>query len=285
MGSGPAFRALGLFGTRTQRARVLSAGSRMDRLRWGNLVLREATNWKSLVAAASVSHSDLVVLDPCLWPAQEKVARDVSQLSRRAPHVSIIAYPSHCQLAPQTWLDLRDAGVQGVIDGVMVRTPFQIAQLLRRLGPMGRTLQALRLLENQVPTWCVRMLERALGSSNRGPCGYGSGRLSVGQLTDLWVVGGSESGLRSALRRAGLPPPGWLVRWLTALRAVTLASFLDGWETVAYELGLSSRRDLRRMVKRLTGQPPTQLTVRDLITLFRSRCGVCTNLTGMKSDR
>jgi AraC-like DNA-binding protein len=78
--------------------------------------------------------------------------------------------------------------------------------------------------------------------------------------------------LRRALHRDDLPAPRWLLRWLVALRAVSLhrRGEMKLWRT-AHELGYGSTEALSRRIKRLTGRPPRELSVEDLLQLLRDR--------------
>lgn len=89
-------------------------------------------------------------------------------------------------------------------------------------------------------------------------------------FAELWMPGASARSLRRALARQGLPRPGWLLRWLVALRAVSLHG-QGGYELwrVAHELGFDSAEALSRRIKRLTGRAPRKLSVEDLLKLPR----------------
>lgn len=151
--------------------------------------------------------------------------------------------------------------------------PAALAHVLVKEATLGSSLVALGRLEDQVPHWFLELLRRALPLVATGS---GDTPISVGldaaTFAQLWVPGASPRSFRRALHRHGLPAPGWLLRWLTALRAVSLhrRGEMKLWQT-AHEPGYGSTETLSRRIKRLTGRPPRELSVEDLLQLLRDR--------------
>jgi hypothetical protein len=253
--------------------RIRAAVREMGEVRGLRLRVVEAATWSAARDLILCEAAGLVLVDAGGPDGFQSMLESTIAIRRHAPSVPVVIWGGAAEVPPEAWMKLRDAGVQGVISEGARASRGSIAFELGRAAGLSLPLDAIEALSPVVPPWGLRLLRKALPLAHRGLEDDGEGRLSVSLLADLWVRGGSPEGLTSALRRASLPPPGWMVRWLIVLRGVGLRSILPTWEAVAWELGFRSRRDLRRFVRRLTGRAPTEVSASHLEELFRARCG------------
>lgn len=241
----------------------------MESRGWGPLTVEEATSWEDLKRKGRETLPDLFVVDPCAGPGGRFDVRSVARLTRWFPGMPILAFPSCRRLPASAWLRLGALGVSEVIGDDQAEQPYVIAHRIRRFARSAGSLEVIERLEGTVPDRWRSLLTRAYPLAQRGLSDEAeSAHLSVPLLADLWMKGATRDQINAALRRDGLPPSGWLVRWLISLRAVMLRPARRTWEQVAFELGFGSADALRRFTKRFTGTAPSQLTAEDLVGLF-----------------
>jgi AraC-like DNA-binding protein len=244
--------------------RVLSRRGR------SSLVVRSARDWRELRSASEVLSPRLVVVDPRRLKDGRGAPEAIARLRRLLRGVPLVAWATKKPLPPRIWIALRELGVTVVIQEGEDDHPFAIALALERALGAARGEVAVASLADALPGWVVNLLERAYPRAHRGLVDEGEPALTTEVLAALWMTGATPRQLRYRFAREGLPPPGWFCRWLIALRAASLREALGTWEQVAYVLEFDSSRDLRRFVRRLTGAPPSELTVERLVEFFRS---------------
>jgi AraC-like DNA-binding protein len=242
----------------------------MESRGWGSFSVVEATSLEDLRGKGRETLPDLFVVDPCAGPGGLFDVRSVARLTRWFPAMPILAFPSCRKLPAGAWLRLGAFGVSEVIGDDESERPYVIARRIRRFVASAGSVQVIETLEGVVPARWRALLTRAYPLAHRGASdeAYAT-RLSVPLLAHLWMTGATRDQINAALRRDGLPPSGWLIRWLISLRAVMLRPARRTWEQVAFELGFGSADALRRFTKRFTGAAPSQLTAEDLTGLFR----------------
>jgi len=184
--------------------------------------------------------------------------------------VPTVAFGRVDRLPLQEWLSLRDSGLAGVLEDDILEEPERAARTLLDLGTLVNGYSTFAALEGSAPPWFLDLLRRGFPVARRS-VGGDQRALTCEVLAGLWMRGGSVRSLRHVLEAQGLPPPGWLVRWLIALRSVHLRSRMKSWDAVSYALGFGSGDALRKVMKRLTGRPPRDVTAEHLLSLFLSR--------------
>jgi AraC-like DNA-binding protein len=253
--------------------RIRQGVGQAERLGWGRLELRIFPNPSRMDHALTGTVPAVALLEPTSW-WQDAVPGDGP--GRPGPKSSghrIIAYLDE-DAVPAEMVDvLMSLGCSRILVKGRDDHPAALAHVLVREATLGSSLAALDRLEGQVPHWFLELLRRALPlvatGSGDPPASVG---LDATTYAQLWMPGASPRSFRRALHRHGLPAPGWLLRWLVALRVVSLhrQGETELWRT-AHELGYGSTETLSRRIKRLTGRPPRELSVEDLLELLRDR--------------
>lgn len=180
----------------------------------------------------------------------------------------ILAYPSGREISATAWMRLFQHGVQDVIEAPQDQMPAEIAYRIINIGGLSHNQVIDSLAECGVPDHWLRFFRKAFLHAHR-QLDQGEPSLSASRMATLWMPGARDHQLQDALRSQGLPPAGWIARWLIVLRAVTMKPVANTWKCVAVDLGFEDQRHFRRFVRRLTDLPPTDLDTELLISLFR----------------
>jgi len=200
------------------------------------------------------------------------VERPIERLVGRLPSTPIVVYAAEEELDLHAAHHLGRIGVPKVIRKGVDDDPERLADTLVQVAAFGSGMRALEEVSRGLPDPFVRLLRKGYRAA-RMPENPRTGRLTAATLCGLWMAGAHRSTAAAALRQAGLPPPGWLARWLVGLRAVAqLGNPGARPEGVARALGLPSAAALRELLRRLTGRPTRGVRTEDLVRAFRDRC-------------
>ncbi len=238
--------------------RVRGALKFMDEVGWGRLWLSVQEDLAAFISEASSSDCDIVGVDTSACTQPVRSVGVVGEVRRVAPTKPILFLASSRELGPREWLAASEAGAAEFALDEEDTAPVAIARLIRSISGISLAVRVIRSLEGHVPTQWVRMLERALVHSRRA--NLDDTGLSASSLADVWNSGSTAAQLAWYLQQDGAWTPGWIVRWLICLKALSLRAVRPSWTAVATGLGFSQRSDLRAYVQRFSGLREDQLT-------------------------
>jgi len=242
----------------TRIARFRSALELARARGWGRQVLSVPNRLSAFIVEASSFNCDIVGVDTSAFSPPSRTVGVVGQVRRVAPTKPILLLTGAGDLSPRDWLKVAETGIAELVLDEEYTSAAALASLIRSVSGVSLGLEVIQSLDGQVPTRWVRVLERALPHSRRAtPDDAG---LSAALLADIWNRGATPAQLAWHLKRDGEWTPGWLVRWLICLKALSLKTVRPSWVTVATDLGFARRDDLRAFVQRLSGRREDQLT-------------------------
>ncbi|TVR60582.1 MAG: hypothetical protein EA422_13630 [Gemmatimonadales bacterium] len=254
----------------SRRAALVQAGlSRMEERGWGRLMLLVHPRTDVWMAEASNPRCEIAAVDAAVSDPPSRSLDLVAHFQRQAPFRPILLLASGSELAARDWKRAGEIGVTEILMDQESSAAVAVARCIRALSGIGRAQEAIQILEGQVPSQWVKLLERALPFATRANAD--SDGLSAAILADLWIRGATPKQLAWRLSKDGKWNPGWLVRWLTCLRACTLRQLRPSWNAVASDLGFYRRDELRAYVVRLTGENEDGLGREGLIELLLER--------------
>ncbi len=248
-----------------RRARLHEAARAAIRLRLGEWRVVEAKGAAEALRQCALRPPALLILDPT--PAD---SGEVERALHAFPNVPTLLYMKSGEVHPERILELGRLGVTGVVEWGRNDRPSVLAELLLRSWGGGRGQQLLSALLLRLPGEFHSLVRRAYLE-----VGVRGGRdLTVDRFTWLWRPGAHRTTLALATRRYGLPSPGWLVRYLVALRAAeALSNPGSTVSQVALGMGFDSDAALREFFRRLAGRPPSAVTPEFLLSLLDRRIG------------
>jgi hypothetical protein len=210
---------------------------------------------------------DFIIMDASVFQSRAtRFARLVESVDRCAPIPSVIAGPS-VALTAHEWFRLGRSGVREVV--LDTDSALDVARRLRMASGLSEAI----LLIDSLPDWIddhwKELFVRALPHAHRGSASEPP--MSTAVLADLWMRGASARQLAWRVSRDFGFPPGWLVRWLIAVRAFGLSHTRGGWNSVVVELGFRRRSNLRSFIVRLAGCELEELSLDLMLRLFVRR--------------
>lgn len=248
--------------------RVRSAFRAMEQRGWGSIRVEAVGSLRELVTRTQEYLPTMMVIDPTLVSPRHSAGEVVTRLTQVIPGVPMAVCAQSSDLGPKQWIELRELGVLGFIVADEDTSPQAIVAELTKLEGVAELGEALRWVEPLLPDWCARLLRKAAPMVNRGAprtrAPFGPERMA-----DLWMKGASPEQLRYTLKKEGLPTTGWLIRWLTLLRAVVMLEAGAGTTRVAFTLGFASRKALDNYARRFTGAGVQSLTAWELRRLLQ----------------
>ncbi len=256
-----------------KQARVRGAVHQAAALRLGHWVVVEVSDEEALFRAARSVLPALVIIEAELPPRDALEVRNGfpgERMCAAFPSVPVLVYLDPDQTPADRVLEWGRCGIRGVVELGKTDRSSALAGLIARTSDSALEASPLEGVFGIVPPELHRLFRRAYleAGSPTAP------RISVDDLTRLWRPGAHRTTLNATLRRAGLPSPGWVARWIVAFRAVNmLANPGTTVGQVALTLGFESDAALREFLRRLAERPPTRLGPCDLIALFHRRCG------------
>jgi AraC-like DNA-binding protein len=247
---------------RVMLPRVRAAAKQASRLNALQYSVERVTSWSRLESRLHEEIPRAVIIDP-----EGITASALALLVNRNPVVPFVAYVREGACQARCAWTMAKAGIFEIVLKDHEDEPFQFASLLMELPhrrePIG--------LDGDLPSFLHILCSNAVHNPQRSPV---TSKFDVQSLTDLWMPGASRSSLAKAFRDAALPSPGWFIRWITVTRAVALHSH-HGRDLVkaSDEVGLPSYDALYRRCVRLTGCPPSRVTLSEMIAFLRNVCG------------
>jgi hypothetical protein len=252
-----------------RRARVREALAFMDQRGWGRLSLAVHSDLSVFLAEVVPTKCDVVGVDTSACSQPSSCVGVVEQVKAVAPTKPILLLASEGELTSRDWMRASEVGVAELVLDEEDHDAVAIARRIRSVSGISRALEVIQSLRGQVPAHWVKMLKRGLMRARRTTADDVG--LTPELLADLWNRGASRAQLEWFLRKDGAWTPGWVVRWLICLRAVSLSSVRPSWGAVASDLGFSRRDDLRAFVRRFAGVREDELTVERLKDEFLQR--------------
>ncbi len=255
--------------SRFRLARVQEGLRYVDEQGWGKFSLSVHDDLPGFIANASSPECEVVGVDTSACTQPRNALEVGGEVRRVAPTKPILLVAGTGELSPRDWMRAGEMGVAELILDEEDSNAVAIARRIRSVSGVSLALGVIRSLEGQVPTQWVRMLERGLVHARRATADDAG--LSTELLADLWNRGSSRAQLQWYLQKDGDWTPGWLVRWLICLKALSLRSVRPSWARVASDLGFSRKEDLRAYVRRFTGVREDELTAERLKDAFLRR--------------
>ncbi|HSJ24703.1 MAG TPA: hypothetical protein VK929_08560 [Longimicrobiales bacterium] len=255
-----------------QVARIERASTWMRENRRGLLILHDCESWRHIDRQLTAIRPDILILDPCARADSMGYYDILPQVMRLALRSPVVAYPSGRDFPIDGWIKLARHGLMNVIEEPKDQIAGEVAELILDACGLAHAYATVgRLAGLGISRDWIDFLQKIFLDAHRALPDDGKLSLSVPRMAELWIRGSKPHHLQDSLRMDGLPPAGWIARWLIALRCVTLKPVLGTWESVAIRMGFESYRDLSKFIQRLTGHGPAKLSSEQLLTMFRGR--------------
>ncbi len=225
-------------------------------------------DFSHLTRQVACSQPRLVLVDPALI-AGDSDGEAITRIAAIASAAPVLAVGNSGSLSLSEWLAVRDTGVQSVVLIDTVDPLEELTAALRSALTGQEMEEVLSCLGDFLPEWCCRLLRRAIPWAHRGLPDDGVPAMNPDSLASLWMRGAHAGQLHYILKKEGLPPAGWLIRWMILTRAVSEVERGSPTQGVAFALGFGSGKALDNYARRFSGTGIRKLTRSSMVDLFR----------------